>query len=70
MSYDIGATGAVDADYFAIIMQAANYAVTSRRSRRKTGLAASTALVSKYKTSAGAAHFLNRTMIVMPVKVG
>ena len=71
MSYDIGASTATDADgilhYSGAGTNPINTAVT--RIRRKTGLAAS-ALVSKYKTSAGTAVFENRWMSVTPVRVG
>lgn len=71
MSYDIGGTGAVDAD--AITYYAGNTADPGNNSgarlRRKTGLTAVT-LTSKYKTGAGTATFSNRWMRVAPVRVG
>jgi len=68
MSYDIGGTGAVDADSWEVGIAVNTYPAGSRM-RRKTALAASTALVSKYKTSAGTAFFKNRWMRVQPVRV-
>lgn len=70
MSYDIGATGAVDADavvnYSAAISSGA---VAAARARRKTGLAAATALVSKYKTDgAGTVAAQNRWMTLLPIR--
>lgn len=72
MSFDIGATGAVDADSVAHLASGAFGTASISRSRRKTGLAASTALVSKYRSNAGGttAHFVFRWMRVRPVRVG
>lgn len=70
MSYDIGGTGAVDADAVLGISGSGTSAFAGNRVRRKTGLAASTALVSKYRTSAGTATIGDRWMRVMPVRVG
>jgi hypothetical protein len=67
-SYDIGGTGAVDADGV-IHATTLNNGPQGGRPRRKTGLAASTALVSKYRTTAGTAMFSNRWMRVTPVRV-
>lgn len=69
MSYDIGGTGAVDADF---VISATNGANTNHgsRTRRKTGLAASTALVSKYRANAGTGTFRDRWISVLPVRVG
>lgn len=73
MSYDIGATGAVDADaviagvsFGGTIAQSA-----SARRRLKTGIAASTAFVSKYKINPGgsAGYFGNRWISLLPVRV-
>lgn len=72
-SYDIGGTGAVDADATQL-QQPTTLGSTIgsvSRLRRKTGLAASTALVSKYRrATAGTAQFSNRWMRVTPVRVG
>lgn len=74
-SYDIGATGAVDAD--ACKQEAGEFQTSSfpvggagARPRKKTGLAASTALVSKYKSAAAnSTTWENRWMKVTPVTV-
>jgi hypothetical protein len=67
MSYDIGGTGAVDADGVLITIGAAGYFFSTSRTRKKTSLAASTALVAKYKTSAGTATYRSRWLEVLPV---
>lgn len=70
MSYDIGGTGAVDADSGETQAQAtANvFQGVVSRSRVKTGLTAVT-LTSKYRTSAGTPSFRYRLMTVLPVRV-
>lgn len=68
MSYDIGGTGAVDADSIQVQASGATNGGANSRTRVKT-LAASTALVSKYKTSALTPPFMNRYMMVMPRSV-
>lgn len=69
MSYDIGGTGAVDADG----VKGHNTGIASRnvyRARRKNALAASTALVAKYKSSPGVTSWFNdRWMSVRPFRV-
>lgn len=68
MSYDIGATAAIDGD--AVSHATVNLVAPSgSRLRKKTVLAASTALVSKYRTTAGTASFVNRWMRIVPVRV-
>lgn len=68
MSYDIGATGAVDAD--AVKSVAGTSTVTMERTAIKTGLTAVT-LTAKYKTvTGGTATFANRYISVRPVRVG
>lgn len=68
MSYDIGATGAVDADQVKSI--AGTSSTTMERTARKNGLSAVT-LTTKYKTqSSGSATFLNRFISALPVRVG
>lgn len=69
-SYDIGGTGAVDAD--ASVSQGSGGVTedSGTRPRRKTGLTAAIALVSKYKTGGGTGTFRNRWMRVMPIRVG
>lgn len=66
MSYDIGGTGAVDADSVEID-PTAQYA-TLGRPKRKTGLSAVT-LTAKYKVGAGTGHIRYRYMAVTPVRV-
>jgi len=68
MSYDIGGTGAVDGDSWEVGIAVNTYPAGSS-ARRKTALAASTALVAKYKTSAGTAFFAKRWMRVTPIRV-
>lgn len=69
MSYDIGGTGAVDAD--AVRVHTGATQVSSNRPRRKTALSASTALVSKYaETVATGSTWQDRWMRVQPVRVG
>lgn len=74
MSYDIGGTGAVDADGVGILAIHTNVPIsnrhTSSRTRRKT-IAASTALVSKYKSTHGTPNtgFQDRWISVVPVRV-
>lgn len=68
MSYDIGATGAVDAD--SVKSVAGTSTVTMERTASKTGLSAVT-LTTKYKTvSGGTATFANRYISVRPTRVG
>lgn len=71
MSFDIGATGAVDNDGIFFEAAAATYGTTASRMRKKTGLSASTALVSKYRhTSASSTvNFARRWMRVTPIRV-
>jgi len=69
MSYDIGATGAVDVDSVSSVVNAGLIGGVARP-RRKTLLAASTALVAKYRASTAAnANFQHRWMRVTPVRV-
>lgn len=71
MSYDIGATGAVDADGLETISRSANEEwPPGIRKRRKTSLAASTALVAKYKPDGTAVTWEMRTMEAKPIRVG
>jgi hypothetical protein len=70
-SYDIGGTGASDNDSAQNFIQST--AITDMsvaHAGRHTGLSASTALVSKYKTSGGTAYAKKRFMRVTPVRVG
>lgn len=68
MSYDIGGTGAVDADSIGESSTASG--INGARARVKTGLAASTLLAAKYKTSANTLNIQDRWMRVTPVRVG
>lgn len=65
MSYDIGGTGAVDADS---IQHRGAQAPSVFRRQKKTGLTAVT-LTAKYKTSANTHTFSNRFMGVTPIRV-
>ena len=72
MSYDIGATGAVDADAVRVFsVPAGSNESACARDKRKTTLAAASALVAKYRTSnvAGTAFYQERWMKVLPVRV-
>lgn len=68
-SYDVGGSGASDADA-ALSVSAGSSHISNLRRRRKTGLAASTAIVSKYKTAGGSGVFANRLLTVTPIRVG
>jgi hypothetical protein len=71
MSYDIGGTGAVDADSAFTAnpgtVNSGNFLTT--RHRRKAAIAAATTLTAKYKTPAGTCSFQNRYMAVRPVRL-
>jgi hypothetical protein len=73
MSYQIGATAAVDLDGIMNRAAAANAPLVHLvQTRRKTGLAASTALVAKYKAvgGGGVGSFQVRRLRAIPVRVG
>jgi hypothetical protein len=79
MSYDIGGTGAVDADAVGLVMDSAGVGVhRQNRPRRKTIAAAATTLTSKYKlVGSGTATFRGsneygggRFIRAIPVRVG
>jgi len=72
MSFAVGASAAADADSIAIGNPASTGGLTAYQFRtvRKTGLAAATALTSKYKMSTGTGFFLNRSIRAVPVRVG
>lgn len=74
MGYDVGATAAsfTDAARHNEPTGAANSQTTVGRRRRKTALAASTALVAKYLSNGGGSNglFGFRSMRVRPVRVG
>lgn len=71
MSYDIGASTALDADSVQVGQSntAANAYASATKTRLKAGLTAVT-LTAKYKVSAGTGVYWNRHMIVRPVRVG
>jgi hypothetical protein len=70
MSYDIGATSAVDADALeATAITSGNWAGALMFERRKSGLTAVT-LTAKYKTSAATTTWSKRWMEVLPIAVG
>lgn len=69
MSYDIGATAAVDADAVGDQQDATARAYERVRANKKTGLTA-VALVSKYRVSTGTGTFENRWIRVTPTAVG
>lgn len=71
MSYDIGGTGAVDADAATSLGVDSNSDGNQSvmRTRKKTGLTAVT-LTAKYKTSSGVSHgFESRWIQVIPIKL-
>lgn len=69
MSYDIGGTGAVDADQ-ALAPNLANFGVTVARAKKKAGLTAVT-LTAKYKTdTSGNGSFANRWIRITPIAIG
>ena len=67
MSYDIGGTGAVDADSSRPHGPIANNLMTAYRQRRKQALTAVT-LTAKYKVNAGTGTFQDRWMAVTPIR--
>lgn len=73
MSYDIGGTGAADADalYSGVSNGGTTASPSGTRKRVKTLSVAATALVSKYRTSAGGFNFYhaNRWMAVTPIRM-
>jgi len=71
MSYAIGATPASNADQIATTVAAAGTFDSASRRRRKTGLAAATALVAKYRGTAASPIFIQeRWMLAVPIRVG
>lgn len=69
MSYDIGGTGAVDADALEVRSDSTARYSASMREAKKTGLSAVT-LTAKYASSGGTASFYFRSMRARPVRVG
>jgi hypothetical protein len=75
MSYDIGASAAVDADAALLTNTATQFERVQgsvNRERRKTGMLATAALTAKYRNAGGSgtASFQDRWMRVTPVRVG
>lgn len=68
MGYDIGGTGAVDADAVGIHDPLATAVVEGYRKRRKQGLTAVT-LTSKYRVTGGTSNFQKRWMAVTPIRL-
>lgn len=73
MSYDIGGTGAADADAILgtnPVNSVSDIGWSASGARRKTAIAAATTLTSKYRTSAATTTvFASRKMVVSPVRV-
>ena len=70
MSYDIGATTAVDADAAVASVPATANVWTGNRTRRKTGLTSGIAITAKYRVgSANSVPFLKRIMQITPVRI-
>lgn len=69
MSYDIGGTGAVDADSVEWQSSGGGVGSSMTRSREKTAIAASTTLTSKYKAGGAGATFAFRYMRVTPLRI-
>lgn len=69
-SFSVGAEAAVDTDAGNYTPPAINVSGAGVAVRRKANLAAETAVVSKYRASAGTAHFRSRWMSVQPVRLG
>jgi microcystin-dependent protein len=69
MSYDKGATGALDIDGFGWDNEITNGSSDYRYvSRKQSGLSAVT-LTAKYKTSAGTSYFYRRSLTITPIRV-
>jgi hypothetical protein len=70
MSYDIGGTGAVDADACRVeVPSGGTYNTNLMRSRKKLALGAVT-LTAKYKASTGSPNYGDRWIQVTPIAVG
>jgi len=72
MSYDIGATGAVDADASSAFSSSPGDTMMTYRERRKTGLVAGTVLTAKYKQGGNntGGTISTRAIIARPIAVG
>lgn len=69
MSYAIGATAAADTEA-AVVTQSSTYIGTITSKKNHSALAASTALVAKYRMSGGTGTFARRRMLVTPIALG
>jgi hypothetical protein len=71
MSYDIGATGAVDQDYVFFVSGGAGTSAASVARESRKSIATAVALTAKYKRTAGSGTvtFQNRWMTLLPVQV-
>lgn len=69
-SYAIGVTAAVDADSAITASGGTGFTDSASRKRRKTALAAATALQMKYRVTAGTGSFNRRWIEALPVRVG
>ena len=73
MSFNVGGTGAVDADAvsYGVNFGSSNAAVLTSLSRiiEKSGLTATTVLLAKYKATGSAADFLNRNIAIQPIRL-
>lgn len=69
MSYSVGATAAIDADMIQFHSAVANQTTNSMRAQSRAAVAAATAFVAKYRTSAATATYAKRWMRITPVRV-
>jgi hypothetical protein len=69
MSFDIGATGAVNANAAEAAVNGVSSTIASARTSRLTGVAASTALTAKYLATSVSSDFGLRYMYATPVRV-
>lgn len=72
MSFDTGATAAIDGDAASTGSFVATYVAQLGRTRRKTGVAAASAITAKYRSnkSPQTVTFKNRRLSVRPIRVG
>ena len=70
MSYDVGGTSAVDADSAIATNGTSSLAAAVVSIPRRKTLAASSALLAKYKANAGTAVYERRWMSVLPIRLG
>lgn len=68
MSYDVGGTGAVDADAAVVIGGSVNEGVSAQKPRRKTALTSVT-LTSKYRCLSATATISKRFLALTPVRI-